>query len=160
MSLAGHPLSALFGEVPEDGIMVRDEGSGFHARVHPSPGIRWVWIVGAAAVWAALCAVMAVAVGGPQVLLFSGGMLFGSLLGAVHIGRGYMPIELAVSDNTLYIDGERRPLSTVGGVELRGNTLVVLGLDQAVIGTIDGVSEEVGRWIQRAVQHLMANPVA
>lgn len=151
-------MEALFAEVPELGIMVRDEADGFHARVSPAPPIPWRQTFVLGGLWTALCVGVAYALTGgtgPAAMIVAGGVLFGALLYGFQIGQGYFPVELAVSNGVMYVDGHRRPLDQVKGAILEGMHFEVLAVDGSVIGAIDGVTEEVGQWLVRAVAHMV-----
>jgi len=152
------PIWALFDSVPEDGIVVRDEADGFHARFTPLPPIPTTQVAGALAVWGLLCAVVAFFAtdkGELQALIFAGGMSFGALMYAFHLGRGFFPVEVAASKGTLYFDGDRRPLSQIRTVELDGIDLRVTTVEGAVVGEVHGVPTSVGEWLVAAIQLMM-----
>ncbi len=152
------PIEELFKVVPEDGIVVHDEVDGFHARFSPAPAIAKgqlaVFVVG----WGAICGAVAWIAGDVfelRMLIVAGGMALGLLMYAFRLGQGFMPVEVAASKGVLYFDGDRRPLTQVGGVALDGDVLRVRDVDGAVVGEVFGVSEPVGGWLVAAIDTMV-----
>ncbi len=151
-------MDELFKMVPEDGIVVRDDADGFHARFTPLPPISYPRMGGALAAWGVVCAVVAYVAGDRwelQRLIWGGSMAFGTLMYMFNLGRSFMPVEIAASHGVLYIDGDRRPLTLVRGATLEGIDLVIRASDGSVIAQIHGVTRAVGGWLVEAIDTMV-----
>jgi len=152
------PIEELFQVVPEDGIVVHDEADGFHARFSPAPAVPKGPLAAVVVGWGAICGAVAWVAGDVaelRMLIFAGGMVLGLLMFAFRLGQGFMPVEVAASGGVLYFDGDRRPLTQLGGATLDGDVLRVRDVDGAVVGEVFGVSDPVGGWLVAAIDTMV-----
>jgi hypothetical protein len=144
------------GAPPERGIVVRLTADGYFVRVWPRPELPVARLAGAGAVTAGIGAAlgMGFAPGQPWLIatITLGCLLFVGLLGAFAFGSGFMPVEVAVAGTTLNWDGERHAMAQVGDCAVVGRRVELRARDGRVLGAIDHVPPDVGRWLSLAIR--------
>jgi hypothetical protein len=142
------------GPAPAQGLAVRPESTGFHARAWPAPPTPWARLGAAAVAFGAIGFGAAAALGrdpSEQAAVAAAVPSFGLLLVLLSWLPGLAPVELEVTDHQVYWHGERYAWDQIAGARASGGTLELLGRDGRRLDGVEHLRPEVATWLARAI---------
>lgn len=150
------------GAPPERGLLVRPTPDGFYLRIWPQPAVPALQMLGAAAASATLGAGIGWWFSREDpvmwVTIIIASVVFVGLLQILSFGRHFFPVEVVVRHQTINWDGERHALASVHDCAFAGHRLELRAAQGRLLGAIDHVRPEVGRWVALAIRASLPGP--
>lgn len=144
------------GPPPARGLVVRHLPEGYYVRIWPQPALPLLRLLGLGVGSAILGTGIGLWFTADEPLLLStiiiASVVFIELLGLFAYGRSFFPAEISVGPTVINWDGERHALSSVRDCVYLEHRLELRAEQGRVLGMIDHVAPEVGRWVSLAVR--------